>query len=188
MKFKWLVMVSLLVAVMLVAVSCKNDQAEEETVDEEPVDVPQEEPEEKEERSGELVEAEAPTVKDKCGLETVIAFTGCDPVEGGNVDISFLNSGKGTINGAWYYIESGTYADAVDSGAPTEGLPVGHEFLDIDLERGEVQTFEVDISKWKDRLDSDIRRVTIMPAVKEDGEYKACINQRKTATISRDCR
>jgi hypothetical protein len=187
MKFKWLVMVSLLVAVMLVAVSCKNDQAEEETVDEEPVDVPQEENEE--ERSGELVEAdEAPTVKEKCGLETVIAFTGCDSVEGGNVDISFLNSGKGTINGAWYYIESGAYADAVDSRAETEGLPVGYEFLDLDLERGEVQTFEVDINKWENRLDSNIRRVTIMPAVEEDGEYKACLNQRKTATISRDCR
>lgn len=188
MKFKWLVMVSLLVAVMLVAVSCKNDTTDEPEMNE-TEDIPQEDTPQEEERTGELVEVdEAPTFKDKCGLEAVIAFTGCETTESDNVAISFLNSGRETINGAWYLIESGAYADAVDSRADVEGLPVGYEFLDLDLERGEEKTFEVDVSKWQDRLDTPIRRVTIMPAVDEDGDFQACLNQRKTATVSRDCR
>ena len=188
MKFKGLLVACLVVIIALLAFGCKKADDVTDTA-EEIEDVPQEIFDISDVPEGELVEViETPTEVEKCDISTVIAFTGCDMLEDGNVAITFLNSGKENIVGAWYYIETEEYSLASDARKDIEGLAVGYEFLKMDLPRGEIQDFVVDINKWEEKLGMEIRRVTIKPAIEEDGVFSACMNQRKTATISRDCR
>lgn len=167
----WLYGLGILVLIIILIVVIKMRAPAEE------VQVPEEEVEEEapEAEEGVLVEQEEEPVEvERCDVETVLTFQKCDKLATGNIAVSLINSGRGTIEGAWIYViaEDGT---------------MGYEEVRESIPVGEVKTYEIDLNKWEEKLGS-VEKVQIGPEDIVDGTIKVCANQKQHIVPKVNCR
>jgi len=166
----WLYGLGILVLIIILIVVIKmRAPAEAEEVPEEEEEVAEVAEE------GTLVEKEeAPEEVERCDVETVFTFHHCDKLATGNIAVALINSGRGTIEGAWIYVVA-------------EDGSIGYEEVRESIAVGEIKTYEIDMNKWINKLGS-VEKVQIAPEDIVEGTLKVCANQKQHIVPKVNCR
>jgi hypothetical protein len=111
-----------------------------------------------------------PTEVEKCGTDVVLTYTGCIKQADNNINVSFINSGKGVIDGVWVYVYG------------TDGK-VGYEEVKETINIKDTKAYEVDLVKWTTKLGA-INNIVFGP---EKGS-NVCINQKQSIKPTVNCK
>ena len=94
MKIRYLIGIVLVLMLLISISGCKKQEVVEEEIEPEP-------------EEGQLQEVEvSPEEVEKCGVDTVLTYRKCEKLANDKVSVSFINSGRGEIEGVWFYVKS----------------------------------------------------------------------------------
>ena len=113
-------------------------------------------------KAGQLQEVQSnPTEVEKCGTDVVLTYTGCKKQADNTIAVSFINSGRGAIDGVWVYVYG------------TDGK-IGYEEVKETINIKESKTYSIDLAKWVGKLGA-VDKIEVGP---EKGNT-VCANQKQ---------